>query len=83
MWGEERQTQGEVGAGEDGEGLDEDVGDGLVAGEVRVELVSVRRQNVLVSEAVLVLDFAWCVCVQTRVRRVFQLELISNITSAG
>jgi hypothetical protein len=32
VWGEEGQTQGEVGAGEDGEGLDEDVGDGLVTG---------------------------------------------------
>lgn len=40
MWGEERQTQGEVGAGEDGEGLDEDVGNGLVTGEVGVELVA-------------------------------------------
>ena len=44
MWGEERQSQGEVGAGEDGEGLDEDVGNGLVTGEVGVELVSVRRE---------------------------------------
>lgn len=30
----------EVWGGEDGEGFDEDVGDGFVAGEVRVELVS-------------------------------------------
>jgi hypothetical protein len=40
MWGEERETQGEVGAGEDGERLDEDVGDGLVTGKVWVELVA-------------------------------------------
>ncbi len=39
MWGEKRKTQGEVGAGEDGKGLDEDVGDGLVTSKVRVELV--------------------------------------------
>lgn len=37
---EEGEAEREVGAGEDGEGLDEDVGDGLVAGEVRVELVA-------------------------------------------
>lgn len=30
----------EVGGGEDGQGFDEDVGDGFVAGEVRVKLVS-------------------------------------------
>lgn len=40
MAGEERKAEREVGAGEDGEGLDEDVGDSLVLGEVRVELVS-------------------------------------------
>lgn len=40
MGREEREAEGEVGAGEDGEGLDEDVGDGLVAGEVGVELVA-------------------------------------------
>lgn len=40
MWGEERETQGEVGARKDGESLDEDVGDGLVTGEVWVELVA-------------------------------------------
>jgi hypothetical protein len=41
MWWEERKAEREVGAGEDGEGLDENVGDGLVAGEVWVELVAV------------------------------------------
>ena len=40
MWGEKRETKGEVGAREDGESLDEDVGDGLVTGEVGVELVA-------------------------------------------
>jgi hypothetical protein len=40
MWREEREAEGEVGAREDGEGLDEDVGDGLVTGEVWVELVA-------------------------------------------
>lgn len=40
MWREEGKAQGEVGAGEDGESLDEDVGDGLVTGEVWVELVA-------------------------------------------
>jgi hypothetical protein len=38
---EERETEAEVWVREDGEGLDEDVGDGLVAGEVGVELVSI------------------------------------------
>jgi hypothetical protein len=38
--GEEREAERKVWAGEDGKGLDEDVGDGLIAGEVRVELVS-------------------------------------------
>jgi hypothetical protein len=38
--GEEREAERKVRAGEDGEGLDEDVGDGLIAREVRVELVS-------------------------------------------
>jgi hypothetical protein len=40
VWGEEGDAQAEVGTGEDGEGFDEDVGDGLVAAEVGVELVS-------------------------------------------
>jgi hypothetical protein len=38
--GQQGEAEGEVGAGEDGEGLDEDVRDGLVAGEVGVELVA-------------------------------------------
>lgn len=38
--GQQRQTQGEVGTGEDGQRLDEDVGDGLIARKVRVELVA-------------------------------------------
>lgn len=40
---EERQAEREVGAGEDGQGLDEDVGDGLVAGQMGVELVAAAR----------------------------------------
>lgn len=40
MRGQEVEAEGEVGGGEDGEGFDEDVGDGFVAGEMRVELVS-------------------------------------------
>lgn len=43
---EEVQAEGEVRRGEDGEGFDEDVGDGFVAREVRVELVSVAGEAV-------------------------------------
>lgn len=39
----EREAEGEVRAGKDGESLDEDVGDSLVAGEVGVELVAVAE----------------------------------------
>lgn len=45
---EQGEAEGEVWAGEDGQGLDEDVGDGLVAGEMGVELVAAR--NVMVSK---------------------------------
>ena len=38
--GEESQAQAEVGGGEDGKRLDQDVGDGLFAAEVGVELVA-------------------------------------------
>ena len=37
---EEVQAEGEVGRGEDRQSFDKDVGGGLVAGQVRVELVS-------------------------------------------
>lgn len=40
MGGQKRETERKVGAGEDGQGLDEDVGDGLVTSQVRVELVA-------------------------------------------
>ena len=40
MRGVQAELEGEVGGGEDGEGFDEDVGDGFVAGEVGVELVA-------------------------------------------
>lgn len=43
--GEEVETEGEVGGGDDGEGFDEDVGGGLVDEEVRVELVSVGKKE--------------------------------------
>lgn len=38
---EQRKTQGEIRAWEDSESLDEDVGDGLVACEMGIELVTV------------------------------------------
>lgn len=44
--GEEGEAEAEVGGGEDGKGLGEDVGDRLVAGEVGVELVSAKRRFV-------------------------------------
>ena len=47
---QEGESEGEVGAGEDGEGLDEDVGDGLVAGEVGVELVAVALWSVMAGK---------------------------------
>jgi len=40
--GKKGDAEGEVRAREDGESFDEDVGDGLVAGEVRIKLVPVR-----------------------------------------
>lgn len=41
MGWEEGEAEAEVGRGKDGEGFDEDVGRGLIAGEVGVELVAV------------------------------------------
>lgn len=41
MCGEEREAEGESWRGEDGESLDEDVGDDLGLEEVRVELVAI------------------------------------------
>ena len=40
MWREKGETEGEVGGGEYGEGLDEDVGNGFVARQVRIELIA-------------------------------------------
>jgi hypothetical protein len=40
MWWKEVESEGEVGAGEDCKGFDEDIGDGFVAVEVGVELVA-------------------------------------------
>jgi hypothetical protein len=48
--GQEGQAKAEVRGGEDCEGFDEDVGDGLVAGEVRVELVP-AGQTIVVSDS--------------------------------
>jgi hypothetical protein len=73
MAGKEREAEGEVGAGEDGEGFDEDVGDGLVAGEVRVELVSA----VLLS----VQEWAVVMCTAATVDS-FQIELIIQLQRA-
>ena len=42
------EAEGEIGGGELGEGFNEDGGDGVVAGEVRVELVSVQGRGLLV-----------------------------------
>ena len=50
MDGQEGEAEGEVGAREDGEGLDEDVCDGLVAGEVGVELVAVALWSVMANK---------------------------------
>lgn len=49
MWWEEVESEGEVGGWEDGEALDEDIGDGLVFGKVRVELVSAAQDSKLAS----------------------------------
>lgn len=46
MWWQQREAEGEVWAGEDGESLDEDVGNGLVAGKVRIELVAAQIWSV-------------------------------------
>jgi len=61
--GQQRQAKGEVGAGEDGEGLDENVGDGLVACEVRVELVAAVVRSVVVDKESHAQQRAGC-CVQ-------------------
>lgn len=43
VWGEEVQAEGEIGRREDGECFNEDIGDGLVAREVGVELIPTIR----------------------------------------
>lgn len=45
MGGEESKAEGESGRGEDSQGLDEDVGDGLRLEKVGVELVPARRRE--------------------------------------
>ena len=49
---QEGKGEREVRAGEDSKGLDEDVGDGLVAGKVGVELVAVALRSAMASEEV-------------------------------
>jgi hypothetical protein len=70
--GQEREAEGEVGAREDGERLDEDVGDRLVAGEVRVELVAVASVNT---------GRARCWCQEDERRQ--RSDRANNSTSAG
>lgn len=48
MWWEEVEGEGEVGGGEDCQGLDKDVGDGFVFGEVWVELVPTANEDLSV-----------------------------------
>lgn len=67
----EREAEREVGRGEDCEGLDEDVVDGLVAGEVWIELVSSQNMRVSDSFSILVSLRVEYVCGQD-----FQIELI-------
>ena len=46
------ETEGEVGTGEDGESLDEDVCDSLVTGEVGVELVAKALRSVMANKEI-------------------------------
>ena len=77
MWREEVKAEGEVGAREDGEGFDEDVGGCFIAGEVGIELVAVRLTlgSVLVSLC--------CLRVQRRILGVDQIELIKLASGTG
>ncbi len=50
MDGQQGQAEGEVRAGKDGEGLDEDVCDGLITGKVGVELVTVALMLVAANQ---------------------------------
>jgi hypothetical protein len=68
---EEREAEREVGAWEDGEGLYEYVGDSLIAGEVRVELVAATPLSVEAAQ-----DAGFN---RTRVDS-FQIELIINFS---
>jgi hypothetical protein len=49
---QEGKGEREVGAWEDGKGLDEDVGDGLVTGKVGVELVAVALRSAMANKEV-------------------------------
>jgi hypothetical protein len=72
--GQQGKAEREVWAGEDGEGLDEDVGDGLVAGEMRVELVA--EYNALAQARSGITDRVVVVCD-------IQIELIINFKGWG
>lgn len=73
MWWEEVECEGEVRRWEDGEGLDEDVGDGLIFGEVGVELVSVAES---IESVICLMDVRTVTKVE--LLDVFQIELIIN-----
>jgi hypothetical protein len=69
--GKEREAEGEVGAGEDGEGLDEDVGDGLITRQVRVELVPAMPLSAK--------GLVGVTCAAAAVGGFFQIELIMKL----
>lgn len=69
---EESEAEAEVGRGEDGERLDQDVGDGLIATKVGVELVAVCSEK-----SALRLSKEKNVCVFAKRRVVDQIELIN------
>ena len=74
MAGQQGEAEGEVRAREDGKGLNKDVGDGLVAGEMRVKLVAecavlAKARSGVADKAVVVCDI--------------QIELIINIGGRG
>lgn len=66
--------EGEVGGGEDCQSLDEDVGNGLVFGEVGVELVSAETMSLANCLSCNVSKYMY-------IEVVFQIELIINSIS--
>jgi hypothetical protein len=73
--GEEGQAQAEVGRGEDGEGLDEDVGGRLVAGEMWVELVAAEVNASAKSSTGMYSQLIRCA------GKVYQIELIKQTST--